>query len=132
MSIYHNVSFFDLLKFPLFKMAAKQDDKELMKKIFWEAGIDTTQEFELNECLHRPITSKQPWHGVRVEGFERLDKEYLISGLASFEAKTYTKDASLRLTLLQLDPRNSVHKKKPVDEDVECSVEVFDAGEDCI
>lgn len=132
MSVYHNVSFYDLLQYPLFKMAAKQDDKELMKKIFWEAGIDTTQEFELNECNHRPITSKEAWYGLMVEGFERLDKEYLVSGLASFEAKTYTKDASLRLTLLQLDPRNSVHKKKPVDEDVECSVEVFDAGEDCI
>ena len=132
MSIYYNVSFFDLLKFPLFKMAAKQDDKELMKKIFWDAGIDTTQEWELHECLHRPVTSKEPWYGLRVEGFERLDKEYLASGLASFEAKTYTKDASLRLDLLRLDPRNSVHKKKPVDEDVECSVEVFDAGDDCI
>jgi len=55
-----------------------------------------------------------------------------MSGLASFEAKTYTKDVSLRLDLLRLDPRNSVHKKKPVDEDVECSVEVFDAGEDCV
>jgi hypothetical protein len=132
MSVYHNVSFYDLLQYPLFKMAAKQDDKELMKKIFWEAGIDTTQEWSLHECNHRPVTSKQPWYGLRVEGFERLDKEYLASGLASFEAKTYTKDASLRLTLLQLDPRNSVHKKKPVDDDVECSVEVFDAGEDCV
>lgn len=132
MSVYHNVSFYDLLQYPLFKMAAKQDDKELMKKIFHEAGIDTSKEFELVEVLHRPVTSKEPWYGLRVEGFERLDKEYLASGLASFEAKTYTKDASLRLDLLRLDPRNSVHKKKPVDEDVECSVEVFDAGEDCV
>jgi hypothetical protein len=132
MSVYHNVSFYDLLQYPLFKMSAKQDDKELMKKIFWEAGIDTTQEFELHECNHRPVTSKQPWYGLRVEGFERLDQEWLLSGAASFEAKTYTKDASLRLDLLRLDPRNSVHKKKSVDEDVECSVEVFDAGDDCI
>lgn len=129
--VHYSVSFYDLLQIPLFKMAAKQDDKELMKKIFWEAGIDTTQEFELRDCLHRPLTTKQAWQGLRVEGVERLDKEYLQSPLASFEAKTYTKDASLRRELNSLDPRNAVHKKRGVDEDSECSVEVFDEG-DCI
>ena len=132
MSVPYSLSFYDLLQYTLFKMAAKQDDKGLMKTIFYEAGIDTSKEFELVEVLHRPASSKEPWFGLRVQGEERLDKEWLSAGCASFEAKTYTKDASLRLTLLQLDPRNSVHKKKPVDEDVECSVEVFDAGEDCI
>jgi hypothetical protein len=54
----------------------------------------------------------------------RREAEVLKYG---FPSRGYTEDA-----LLRLDPRNSAHKKKPMDEDVECSVEVFDAGEDCI
>lgn len=121
----YSLSFYDLLQFPLFKISAKQDDKELMKKIFHEAGIDTNKEFELVEVLHRPITSKEPWFGLRVQGEERLDREWLESGIASFEARTYTTDASLRAELLSLDPRNAANKKKDFTEDVEC-------GEDCV
>lgn len=124
----YSLSFYDLLCYPLFKMAAKQDDKELMKKIFHEAGIDTSKEFELVEVLHRPVTSKEPWFGLRVQGDERLDREWLEGGIASFEARTYTTDASLRAELLSLDPRNAANKKKDFTEDSECSVEVFDEG----
>lgn len=130
MSVPYSLSFYDLLQYPLFKMAAKQDDKELMKKIFWEAGVDTSKEFELVEVLHRPVSSKEPWFGMRVQGEERLDKEWLEGGCASFEAKTYTPDASLRNALAALDPRNAANKKKDFTEDSECSVEVY--GEDCI
>lgn len=126
MSVPYSLSFYDLLQYPLFKMAAKQDDKELMKKIFHEAGIDTSREFELVEVLHRPVTSKEPWFGLRVQGDERLDREWLEGGVASFEARTYTTDASLRAELLSLDPRNAANKKKDFTEDNECSVEVFD------
>lgn len=129
--VHYSLSFYDLLQYPLFKMAAKQDDKELMKKIFHEAGIDTSKEFELVEVLHRPTTSKEPWFGLRVQGEERLDREWLEGGIASFEARTYTTDASLRAELLSLDPRNAANRKKDFTEDSECSVEVFDEG-DCI
>lgn len=129
--VSYSLSFYDLLQYPLFKMAAKQDDKELMKKIFHEAGIDTNKEFELVEVLHRPVSSKEPWFGLRVHGEERLDREWLESGVASFEARTYTTDVSLRAELLSLDPRNAANKKKDFTEDSECSVEVFDEG-DCV
>lgn len=131
MSVPYSLSFYDLLCYPLFKMAAKQDDKGLMKTIFYEAGIDTSKEFELLEVLHRPVTSKEPWFGLRVQGDERLDREWLEGGCASFEAKTYTPDASLRNALAALDPRNAANKKKDFTEDVECGVEVFDEG-DCV
>lgn len=130
MSVPYSLSFYDLLQYPLFKMAAKQDDKELMKKIFHEAGIDTSEEFELVEVLHRPVTSKEPWFGLRVQGDERLDREWLEGGVASFEARTYTTDASLRAELLSLDPRNAINQKKDFTVDSECSVEVYDG--DCI
>jgi hypothetical protein len=126
----YSLSFYDLLQFPLFKVAAKQDDKGLMKTIFYEAGIDTSKEFELVEVLHRPASSKEPWFGLRVQGEERLDKVWLESGVASLEAKLFTKDKSLRDTLASLDPRNAANKKKDFTDDSECSVEVYD--EDCI
>jgi len=132
MSVPYSLSFYDLLQYPLFKMAAKQDDKGLMNTIFYEAGIDTSKEFELVEVLHRPVSSKEPWFGLRVQGEERLDKLWLESGVASLEAKLFTKDKSLRDTLASLDPRNAINKKKDFTEDVECGVEVFDAGEECI
>lgn len=131
MSVPYSLSFYDLLQYPLFKMAAKQDDKELMKTVFYEAGIDTSKEFELVEVLHRPASSKEPWFGLRVQGEERLDKAWLEGGVASFEAKTYTPDASLRQALASLDPRNAANKKKDFTEDSECSVEVCDEG-DCV
>ena len=53
---------------------------------------------------------------------ERLDREWLEGGIASFEARTYTTDASLRAELLSLDPRNAANKKKDFTEDSECSV----------
>ena len=126
----YSLSFYDLLQYPLFKMAAKQDDKGLMKTIFYEAGIDTSKEFELVEVLHRPVSSKELWFGMRVQGEERLDKLWLEGGVASFEAKTYTPDASLRQALASLDPRNAANKKKDFTEDSECSVEVYDG--DCV
>jgi hypothetical protein len=128
MSVPYSLSFYDLLQYPLFKMAAKQDDKGLMKTIFYEAGIDTSKEFELVEVLHRPASSKEPWFGLRVQGEERLDKAWLEGGVASFEAKTYTPDASLRQALASLDPRNAANKKKDFTEDSECNVEVYDGG----
>ena len=130
MAVPYSLSFYDLLQYPLFKMAAKQNDEGLMKEVFYQAGMDTSKEFELVEVLHRPVSSKEPWFGLRVQGEERLDKEWLSAGCASFEAKTYTPDASLRQVLNQLDPRNAANKKKDFTEDSECSVEVYD--EDCV
>lgn len=128
----YSLSFYDLLKFPLFKIAAKQDDKELMKEIFYQAGIDTVEKFEIVEVLHRPVTSKEPWFGLRVHGSERLDKEWLQTDVASFEAKTYTKDKSLRDTLAALDPNNAIHKKKSIDDDRECDVDTSVFEENCV
>ena len=132
MSVPYSLSFYDLLQYPLFKMAAKQNDEGLMKEIFYQAGMDTSKEFELVEVLHRPVSSKEPWFGLRVQGDERLDKEWLSAGCASFEAKTYTSDASLRSALASLDPRNSVSKKRSGYEDEvgTSGVEVYD--EDCV
>lgn len=126
------LSFFDLQNVVGFISAKENQDKEELSRILWENGADISKPYTINYCCHRPRTSNIPYEGFRVEFTERTDKEWLLSGCASDDAKFHTLDISLKLELLRLDPRNSVHKKKPVDEDVECSVEVFDAGEDCI
>lgn len=130
MSVPYSLSFYDLLQYPLFKMAAKQNDEYLMKEILYQAGMDTSKEFEIVEVLHRPLTTNDAWFGLRVQGEERLDKEHLNSGIATLEAQLFTKDKSLAAELLSLDPRNAANKKKDFTEDSECSVEVYD--EDCI
>lgn len=132
MSVPYSLSFYDLLQYPLFKMAAKQNDEGLMKEIFYQAGMDTSKEFELVEVLHRPVSSKEPWFGLRVQGDERLDKEWLSAGCASFEAKTYTPDTSLRQALASLDPRNSVSKKRSGYEDEVGTSGVVVLDEECV
>ena len=102
--VAYSLSFYDLLQYPLFKMAAKQDDKGLMKEIFYQAGMDTNEPFEIVEVLHRPATNKEPWIGLRVHGMERLDRAWLSSNYASYEAKIHTNDPFLRETLKSLDP----------------------------
>lgn len=120
----YSLSFYDLLQYPLFKIAAKQDDKVLMKEIFYQAGMNTDEPFEIIEILHRPVTDKEPWFGLRVHGVERLDREWLSTTIASYEAQLYTKDESLASELASLDPTNARNKKRDYDEDAECSVEV--------
>lgn len=123
MSVPISYSFKDLLLNPVFKMSAKQDDKFLMEKCFYEVGIDTSQPYEIIHCNHRTRLSNEPWEGLMVIGEERLDKEWLNSGYASYEAKIHTNDPFLRETLKGLDPN-----KMKRDLVGEC---VYDEG-DCI
>jgi len=110
MSVPISYSFKDLLLHPLFKMAAKQDDKELMKQCFWEMGIDTSKPYEIVNCLHRSRLDNTPWQGDMVAGLERLDKEWLQSEYASYEAKIYTDNVFLKGELDSLDPSKRSHR----------------------
>ena len=82
---YVNLSFHDLMQFPAFKIAAKTNDREAMERILWELGMDITQPYEINQRLHRALTTNTPIDGLRVEGLGRTDKEWLQSGFASLE-----------------------------------------------
>ena len=104
MSVPISYSFKDLLLNPVFKIAAKLDDKKIMKQCFEEIGIDTSLPYEIIHCLHRTRLSNEPWEGLMVTGYERLDKEWLESSYASYEAKIHTNDPFLRETLKSLDP----------------------------
>ena len=123
---------FDLLKLPDFKLAVKLEDKETVERILWNLGVDTKQDWEFEECIHRPLTNNnRAWEGLRVHGLERTDKEYLRSGYASLEAIAHSSsDKSLTRELLNLNPENnSVHEG-----DYSCSVyiDLIDIGGDCV
>ena len=118
MSVPISYSFKDLLLHPLFKMAAKQDDKELMRQCFWEMGIDTSKPYEIINCLHRSQLDNTPWQGDMVSGEERLDKEWLQSEYASYEAKIYTDNVFLKGELDSLDPSKRNHRHV-ADEDID-------------
>lgn len=131
MSVPISYSFFDLLKDPLFRIAAKQNDLGVQKKCFWELGIDTNEYFEIIEVLHRPKTSNDPWFGLMVSGLERRDKEWLTSEYASYEAKIYTDNPFLRDELESLNPRAAHRSKRQYDEDIYVE-EALPEGEDLV
>lgn len=126
------LSFKDLEGVIGFQTCKETQDKDLLESILWTYGADISKPYIIRKVLHRPRTSKEVYDGFRVEFTERLDKEYLLSGMASIEAQLFTKDKSLAAELMSLDPRNSVSKKRSGYEDEvgTSGVAVFD--EDCV
>jgi len=126
------LSFYDLEGVVGFMSCKENQDKVELERILWENGADISKPYSLSYVLHRPRTSNIPYHGFRVDYSERTDKEWLLSGAASEEAKLHTLDIHMQIELLRLDPRNAVHKKRGVDEDVECSVDISNIEGDCV
>lgn len=120
---YLNLSFHDLLQMPDFKLAAKLDDKNTLNRILHNLGMDVEKGYTINKCLHRALTTNIPQDCDRVEGFERVDSDWLKSGYASLDSIIYsTSDSSLKDELLSLNPDN--YEKKDCDEDLIANVEV--------
>jgi hypothetical protein len=117
-----NLSFFDLLQLPDFRLAAKFDDKEALNRILFNAGMDVSKGYEIKKCLHRALTTNIPQDCLRVEGYERTDDEHLGSGFASLDAFIAASgDRAMVEELKSLDPRrqSSVFEE---DHDVSCDV----------
>jgi hypothetical protein len=103
--VHYALSFYDLMQYAPFKEAVKNEDKEAMEKILWEAGVDLKQGYEIVSILHRPNTTKQAWFGCRIEGYERVDAEWLGKGKASLDAVIAScTDPSKRIALRMLNP----------------------------
>lgn len=100
-----SLSFIDLAKSVPGSIAIMQrNDKKEVDNLLWQFGFDTFTGYEFVECNHRALTTNQPIFGVRIEGVERGDKEWLESGLASTDAKIEScKDKTLREELLKLN-----------------------------
>lgn len=113
MAAVRSISIIDLAKIPGAVGVIQRNKQEEIATLLHQIGFDTTYGWELNECLHRPLTAKtnEPFFGIRVEGFERCDPEWLSSGLASAEAILDScTDKTLRDELVRMNKQGSSDK----------------------
>lgn len=80
------LSFHDLLMVDGFKEALETDNKKILEKILFANGMDVALGYEFIHCRHRTL-NKIEYEGIRVEGFERIDKAWIATGAASKEAQ---------------------------------------------
>lgn len=80
------LSFHDLMMVDGFKEALETDNKKILEAILYTNGMDTRLGYEFVACKHRTI-NKIEYDGIRVEGFERIDKAWIATGVASPEAQ---------------------------------------------
>lgn len=83
---HYNLSFHDLNLVDGFKDAFDSQNTKLFEAILFTNGMDVSLGYEMVHCTHRTI-NKIEYEGIRVEGFERLDKAWLATGAASMEAQ---------------------------------------------
>lgn len=98
------VSIFDLKLIPGAIGIIQRNNKEEVEQLLWQVGFDPKLGFEFVDCLHRPLTAKtnEPVYGVRIEGYERWDHEWIESDNSSWEAKIQDIDPSLRDDLIAM------------------------------
>ena len=96
---YKSVSMYDILQDKDLKQAVLDNNEDVIHKVLWTVGLDVHhEEFEMISCEHRPRSLKinQTWNGPLFIAPERVDKQYLESGLASDTVKLEAKgDISL-------------------------------------
>lgn len=104
------VSFSDLMLDSAFKEAITTDNEKVFKELLFLIGFDTAAPIEVVSCMHRNAQNKAV-EGPRVEGWERLDDDWIKSGYASQEAIiASTKDDNLRLTLRKMSKQVCIDK----------------------
>lgn len=85
---YLALSLADLMTIPGFPEAygrANEDDTAL-KAILYGCGMDVEKEFDWRYCTHRRINGEIVTCD-RVEGRERIDREWLESGYSTYDAQ---------------------------------------------
>lgn len=104
----YNLSFHDLMLIDGFKDAVDSDNKKVFEAILFANGMDMNNAYEIVACTHRVLPRRgesegKLYTGFRVEGFERIDAEWLATGAASLEAQIAgCKDADLRKELRKM------------------------------
>lgn len=88
---HYNLSFHDLMLLDGFKDAVDSDNKKLFEAILYANGMDTAIGYEIVANTHRVLPRRgeaegKLYTGFRVEGFERIDPEWLETGAASIDA----------------------------------------------
>lgn len=90
---------------PQFDISWLENNKNDARALLWRLGLDTDYSVEVQKGLtHRTMLC-----GIsncdRILSVERTDKEWLLSGYASEEAKLYTPDGSLTKELGKISKR---------------------------
>ena len=98
------ISLADLMTIEGFAKAYGKKDKDTLNAILYDCGLDSKRDYEWHYCTHRRINGEIVTC-ERVEGRERIDREWLESGYSSYDAKidSYT-DIDFRVEL-----RNMMH-----------------------
>lgn len=99
----YSLSFYDLGKVNGFDHAVVLGNKREVERILFENGLNVSEKYEYARNTHRTLEGKQ-YTGVRVEGVERTDPEWIASGCASMQAKIEagTEDITLRHVLRRM------------------------------
>lgn len=96
------LSFHDLSMVDGFIEAIKCDNKKIFDEILYRNGMEVSLGYEIRSSTHRTLIGKV-WTGSRVEGFERIDKNWIATGAASREAIIEsTPDITLRKELREM------------------------------
>lgn len=99
MSVDFSLSMSDLVLIKEFAEAFGKDDKETIKKILFENGMDTNKEIDEVVCTHRNLQGKVV-NCVRYESVERSDPEWLKNPACSWDARVAAcDDPHLRIQL---------------------------------
>lgn len=81
------ISYYDLNYF-LSQVEKTVDDltKEELNEIVFMLGLEKDT-WEVEECIHRPkfTPNNSPWKGKRILGYERQDKDWILSKKSSLE-----------------------------------------------
>lgn len=80
-----SLSVSDLLMIPKFQKAFGEDDKETIKKVLYENGMEVDLGIDEVFCTHRNLQGKVV-SCMRYEGGERTCESWLASGAASLDA----------------------------------------------
>ncbi|WOZ57515.1 hypothetical protein [Pseudomonas phage vB_PseuGesM_254] len=106
----YSLSFSDLMTIPAFKDAIKSNNEKLFKEVLYSNGMEVAMPIEEITILHRNLQNKVV-ECPRYEGFERIDKDWIATGVASLDAIiASTDDGSLKTELRVMSAQRNQEK----------------------
>ena len=110
MTVPFSLSLSDLMLIPTFAEAFGKNDTKKIKQILFENGMNVEDIVDEVVCTHRNLRG-QVINCLRYESTERMDSEWLDSGVASWEAKVASiNDPTMRSDLKYMGQQGSSEK----------------------
>lgn len=105
----YNLSFHDLFLVDGFKEAFESNNVKVFEAILNTNGMDVSLGYEQVHSTHRTINNIL-YTGIRIQGFERTDQDWINTGCASIEAQIRAvKDAETRKHLRRMNYVGTQH-----------------------